>query len=97
MFKVYWTDSNNQPFAFDTDDLTAALAKCNTLREQGHHFVTMVSENPASVGKPGVSAVNNGRLPDGSTYEWSKKDRAGMPKKRNPPISTDNLVVKLDD
>ncbi len=97
MFKVYWTDAANQPHAFDTQDLSIALQKCNTLRQEGHHFVTMVSENPASVGKPGVSSVESGRLPDGSTYDWRKSDRVGMGSKRPPPISTDNMIVKLDD
>ena len=97
MFKIYWTDSHNMPCSFDTPDLNVALTKCNTLRSEGFHFVTMVSENPSNVGKLGVAAVDQGHLPDGSAYDWSKKDRAGMPQKRPPPISTDNMVVKLDD
>jgi hypothetical protein len=67
------------------------------LRQSGRTFVTMVSENPNNVGKKGVSSVVDGMLPDGSKYDWTKKDRVGAAFKSPPPVSTDNLVVDLDD
>jgi hypothetical protein len=33
----------------------------------------MVSEDPNSVGKPGVDEIVNGKLPDGTNYEWKKR------------------------
>ena len=36
----------------------------------------------AMVGSMGVSAVENGRTPDGEIYEWSKAGRAGAARRR---------------
>jgi hypothetical protein len=45
-------------------------------------FVTMVSENPNSVGKSGVDEVKDGKCPDGVAYDWNKSSRIGRTKKR---------------
>ena len=45
-------------------------------------FVTMVSENPDSVGKSGVDSIKNGVCPDGVLYDWNKNSRIGATKKR---------------
>lgn len=73
MFKVYYTGSDNLPYANDFDDIGDALKHTQYLREAGMSFVNMVSENPNSVGKPGVDAVVNGVLPDGEDYTWMKR------------------------
>jgi hypothetical protein len=44
-------------------------------------FVTMVSENPDSVGKSGVDEIKNGLCPDGVPYDWNKNSRIGATKK----------------
>jgi len=77
MFKIYWTDANNQAFSQDEALLTQALERVRQQRDAGYRFVTMVSEDPQQVGKPGVDAVVDGRTPDGHAYEWSKAGRAG--------------------
>jgi hypothetical protein len=77
MFKIYWTDRDGMPNSVDEEDLGAALRMTKEMRDAGMTFVTMVSENPNSIGKPGVDAVENGKTPDGHQYEWSKAGRAG--------------------
>mgnify|MGYP003345519328 CR=1 FL=1 len=74
MYKIYWTTPiNNEAFSEDFDDMSLALERAKLLRESGRTFVTMVSENPNSVGKPGVDSVVDGILPDGNIYEWKMR------------------------
>lgn len=96
MFKVYWTYAN-EAHSRDFENLSEALKECETLRQAGRSFVTMVSENPNVVGKSGAAGVVDGKLPDGSKYDWTKNDRVGAAFKSPPPVSTDNIVVELDD
>ena len=74
MYKVYWTvPVNNEAFSEDFTDISLALAQAKHLRDSGRTFVTMVSENPNSVGKPGVDEIVDGVLPDGTEYTWKKR------------------------
>ena len=73
MFKVYWTNADGKPDAEEYDEMAMALQVANGLRQDGFRFVTMVSENPNSVGKPGVDSVVDGVLPDGNIYEWKMR------------------------
>lgn len=67
MYKVYWTNPhNNESYGRNLDTLREALDECKMLRDSGRSFVTMVSENPDSVGKPGVTDV-------GPDYDWKKR------------------------
>ncbi len=88
MFKIYWTDADGRAQAQDETLLTQALAVVKARRDEGHRFVTMVSEDPAHVGKPGVDAVVDGKTPDGQTYDWSKAGRAGKPRRGDKIIGT---------
>jgi len=72
MFKVYWT-SNDGVHASTFDGLSEAIKECEVLRKDGMTFVTMVSENPNSVGKPGVDSIVDGKCPDGVDYTWKKR------------------------
>jgi hypothetical protein len=45
-------------------------------------FVTMVSEDPNHVGKPGVDSVVDGKTPDGVAYTWNKASRIGQTKRK---------------
>lgn len=72
MFKVYWT-SNDGVHANTFDGLSEAIKECEVLRKDGMTFVTMVSENPNSVGKPGVDSIVDGKCPDGVDYTWKKR------------------------
>ena len=72
MFKVYWT-YGNESYGEEFPEMTAALNQCQTLRNSGRSFVTMVSENPDSVGHPGVDSVVDGMLPNGTEYTWKKR------------------------
>ena len=81
MYCVYWTrvlpDDDHWPCAAIVYDLKAALDKCEALRnEEGVRFVTMVSENPNSVGKPGVDVT-------GPDYNWTKRRTTEL---RNPKL-----------
>ena len=74
MFKVYYTDPiNNQALAWDEKNLTGALSVAEIFRKKGMTFVTVVSENPDSVGKSGVDSIEENVLPDGSIYQWRKR------------------------
>ncbi len=72
MFKVYWTESGvPQSADFDSAAMSAALSHCETLRARQRNgapvsFVTMASENPDSVTKPGVDVT-------GPDYDWKKR------------------------
>lgn len=75
MYKVYWTegDKPDTPCMADFDELKAALDYAQMLRSCGYDFVTMCSQDPNSVGKPGVDSVVDGLLPDGTAYEWKMR------------------------
>ena len=73
MYKVYWTGSAGESNAKDFNELKEALDFSNWMRTCNATYVTIVSENPNCVGKSGVDAVVNGKLPDGSDYEWKKR------------------------
>lgn len=97
-YKVYWTNpTTNKAASKDFEHLSDALAECEQLRRSNKEFVTLVSENPDHVGKVGVAGVVDGKLPDGSDYSWTKEDCVGAAFKTQPLVSTDNLVVDLDD
>jgi hypothetical protein len=81
MFVVYWLEqeanaAHNVPAAarferFAGDEMTEALAFTETLRKrqaagEGVSFVTLCSENPASVGKAGASDPP-------ADYAWRKR------------------------
>jgi hypothetical protein len=73
MYKVYWTSELGEACFQDFEEMSPALNWTKFLRDSGRTFVTMVSENPNVVGKPGVDAVVDGILPDGNAYEWKKR------------------------
>ncbi len=76
MFMVYWTLMEGEtatPHAqsFASTDMLPAMALMEQLRTrqragEGVRFVTMSSENPDSVGHPGVDVVGPG-------YKWTKR------------------------
>lgn len=83
MFKVYYTDPHTDtPHVYTVGELSSALYAAKTYRENGMTFVTMVSENPNSVGKAGVDEIINGACPDGVEYDWNKSSRIGATKRR---------------
>lgn len=73
MYKIYWTDFDNQSQGIYTSTLNGALRITEEKRQAGYTFVTMVSEDPNSVGKAGVDSVKDGQLPDGTEYTWRKR------------------------
>jgi hypothetical protein len=90
MFKIYWTDENNQAHGQEAAELVQALQITKDKRDAGYSFVTMASENTQHVGKPGVDAVVDGKTPDGQDYDWSKAGRAGTPRRN------DRVITKKD-
>lgn len=77
-FRIYYTHKDTLlAMCVDKDTLNEALAMATQLREYGHKLVTMVSDNENLIGKPGVAGVIDGRLPDGTTYDWTKQNRVG--------------------
>lgn len=73
MFKVYWTGSEGDANAKNFLELSEALLFSKWMRTCNATFVTMVSENPDSVGKPGVDSIVDGKTPDGHVYDWKKR------------------------
>jgi hypothetical protein len=78
MYMVYWTvvdSETNHPHAkeFGSNDMLAAMRFMEELRTKqregkGVRFITMASENPQSVGHPGVAET-------GPDYDWKKRRR----------------------
>ena len=82
---VFWMEDADQSRhrAFGDAQLAEALAFMETLRASGKHHVTISSELHHSVGKSGVDAVEDGRLPGGDAYEFNKRHRGGGPRSRS--------------
>ena len=77
-FRIYYTHKDTlHAMCVDRDTLNVALDMAAFLRDQGHKLVTIVSDNENLVGKQGVSGVIDGRLPDGTEYDWTKQNRVG--------------------
>lgn len=78
-YRVYASDMKNaEVVAKDFEGvgaMGAALAFMQECRQSGMRYVTMQSENPDCVSPDGVSAVEEGKLPNGTKYEWSKNYR----------------------
>ncbi len=72
--KVYYTDPRtDRAYSWDCTGLTDGLTIAERFRREGMTFVTMVCENPDSIGRPGVDSVRDGVLPNGSAYTWKKR------------------------
>lgn len=72
-----------QCHAYSDREMNQALAHCQTLRSNPRNaHVCISSELRDMVGIMGVSAVENGRTPDGEVYDWSKAGRAGAVRRR---------------
>jgi hypothetical protein len=54
-------------------ELREALAFANRRRQDGMRHVSISSENPDNVTKPGVDSIENGMTPDGQEYTWKKR------------------------
>jgi hypothetical protein len=79
-FRIYYTTPPSEsPFVgfLDEPTLKQALDSCERLRGLNYRMVTMVAVDSNQVGLPGVAGVENGKLPDGSDYDWTKTDRVG--------------------
>lgn len=98
-FAVYWMD------VFDggsihcrvyskphhADPMMSALNEMAELRKTaGVEFVSMVSQNGDSVGKPGVDSIVDGKTPDGVEYSWTKRRTTAL---RNPV--TENVTSEV--
>jgi hypothetical protein len=73
LYKIYWTDEIGQACSRDYTEMMEALTEANRMRSIGRAYVAMVGENPDQVGKMGVDAVEQGRLPSGESYTWCKR------------------------
>ena len=91
MFKIYWTDNNNQVHGQEASEIVQALQITKDKRDAGYTSVTMANENPQHVGKQGVDTIVDGKTPDGEDYDWSKAGRAGKPRRN------DRVITKRDN
>jgi hypothetical protein len=81
MYKVYWTeDGKPQVEDFEDNELTTCLQFMEALRIQRRtgvrntSFITMVAENPNSVGQAGVDETG-----PGYREQWNKDHRSSGP------------------
>jgi hypothetical protein len=58
------------------------LAEAMNLAKHMNEFVTIKGADFEIVGKFGVDAVENGKTPDGVTYDWNKASRIGATRRR---------------
>jgi hypothetical protein len=64
MYRVYYTDpETGQALGVTVNELQAALARCEQLRDYGYWYVTMVSDYHDMVGRPGVSDPGTNYVP----------------------------------
>lgn len=101
MFMVYWTAQHHgyepkpNSRAFDSDKMLDALDFIKELRDNSiNTFVVMASENPNSVGKPGVAAA-------GADYDWTKRRnnerQPATPVRRKYFNANDEVEVPMDE
>lgn len=64
------------------DNIDRALIHAEQARRRGFAFVTIASQSIDQVGKDGVDTVTDGKLPDGTVYDWNKNSRIGATKRR---------------
>jgi len=96
MIVIFYLDSEDNPCKekyFD-NEFVAAMRAIEKLRATGMTHVVMSNEPTNMVGKPGVSAVEDGKTPDGEKYEWSKAGRAGRVRDPNRTIYNDGEIVR---
>lgn len=58
---------------FSEGSLLDALKRTEELRRAGNFHVCLSTEFSHSIGKPGVSSVQDGKTPDGVEYTWVKR------------------------
>ena len=59
---------------FGNNELLPALKRAEHLRKIGATYVCIApAENADHIGKPGVTSVEDGVLPDGECYDWRKR------------------------
>lgn len=93
---VFWLMTNGEPSCakFESTQLTQALKLADLHRRQGMSHVTISSEMPGNVGKPGVDTVEDGMTPDGQPYTWSKQGRAGrMTRQERADIEARKVLI----
>jgi hypothetical protein len=78
---VFWLESTGDAGhqAFEASQLLDALKFSEERRREGRRHVCISSELEQSVGKSGVTAVEQGHLPDGHRYDFDKSHRGAGP------------------
>lgn len=80
---VFWMEPTAEAAhaRFESTELTAALKFAEARRQEGKRHVCISTELAESVGKAGVTAVVDKRLPDGHVYDFDKSHRGAGPSK----------------
>lgn len=95
-YRIYYTTEAGNVGHQDHTSLTEALAASEHYRKVRCRFVTMVAENIDLVGETGTAGVENGKLPNGDTYTYTKGDALSQRTKK-PAVGTDFIEVNIDD
>jgi hypothetical protein len=89
---VFWIDPNKIEYGdgsscqeFNDDELGKALSFTEELRKAKCRHVVISSELGSQVGGNGCTAVEDGKLPDGSNYSWTKRRHNERPKEPEAP------------
>ena len=64
------------------EELFESLAFAMDYAKTINKFVTIIGPDFEVVGKFGVDSVEDGKCPDGVTYDWNKKSRIGVTRLR---------------
>jgi len=77
-----FADGSPDATHFTDAELMEALAYCQSLRASGSKHVCMSTQLDGQVGNNDKGgAVEEGKLPNGDPYQWSKAHRAGASRK----------------
>lgn len=99
-YTIYWTYKGSIPNSVCLENLNDALKFTEDLRrdakEKNFSFITMCSENVDHIGKLGAAGVEDGKLPTGEAYTYTKGDALSQRTKK-PAVGADFIEVNLDD
>ena len=77
MYNITWK-VNNVVYEKEIEDLNLAMNWAKEL----NCFVTIKGNGMEVVGKFGVDAVEDGKCPDGTVYDWNKASRIGSMRRK---------------
>ena len=78
MYNITYKDASGVACKKEVEDLISAMNWAKEL----NCFVSIKGNGMEVVGKFGVDAVEDGKCPDGVTYDWNKASRIGAVRRK---------------